>query len=97
MNRLKKIAMNMVLVAGMALMLGSTGVAQQETDPDQFLGAGEMTTAQPMANAQQNAQQKDKDRLASSHRQSKNRKHKQVAGDSKSNASDKQPVVMARK
>ena len=90
MNRLKKIAMNMVLVAGMALMGSSIGLAQQETAPDQFLGTGEMTPAQPMANAQQ----KDKDRLASSQRQSKNRKHKQAA---KQNASDKPTVVIARK
>jgi len=90
MNRIKKVALNLVVMAGMTLAMSSLGLAQQETIPDQFLGADEISSAQPVA------QQKDKakDKVANSHRQPKTRKQKQLA---KQNASDKQIVAMARK
>lgn len=90
MNRIKRFALNMAVMAGMTLGMSSLGLAQQETLPEHFMGADEISSVQPVA------QQKDKDKtqLASSHRQSKPRTHKQLA---KQNTTDKQTVAMARK
>jgi len=92
MNRMKKISLNLVVMAGMTLAMSSLGLAQQETIPDQFLGADEIRAAQPVAQRQD--KDKDKVRLANAHRQSQSRKHKQLATKT---ASDKQAVVLARK
>ena len=90
MNRLKKFSLNLVVMVGMTLAMSSLGLAQQETLPDQFQGADEVSTVQAVA------QPKDKDKVqvAISHRQSKTRKHKQLA---KRNASQQQDVMIARK
>ena len=89
MNRLKRLSLNMVVMVGMTLAMSSLGLAQQETMPDQFLGADEISAAQALA--QQKDKGKDKVQLANSHPQSKTRKHKQLA---KQNA--QQTVVIAR-
>ena len=92
MNRMKRVALNVVVMVGMTLTMSSLGLAQQETIPDQFLGADEIRATQPVA--QQNAKAKAKAQAANSHRQSKTRKHKQLG---KQNASNKPTVVIARK
>jgi len=90
MNRMKRVALNMVVMVGMTLAMSSLGLAQQETIPDQFLGADEISATQTAA------QPKDKGKAqsANSHRQSKTRKQQHVA---KQKASDQQTVVIARK
>jgi len=90
MNRLKRFSLNMVVMAGMTVAMSSLGLAQQETMPDQFLGADEIHATQPVAQQKNN----DKVQMANSHRQLKTRKHKQVA---KQNASHQQVAVIARK
>jgi hypothetical protein len=89
MNRMKRVALNVVVMVGMTLAMSSLGLAQQETIPDQFLGADEISATQPVA------QQKEKGKAqsANSHRQSKTSKQ-QVA---KQKASTQQTVVIARK
>ena len=88
MNRIKKVALNVVVMVGMTLAMSSLGLAQQETVPDQFLGTDEISATQTAA------QPKDKGKVqsANSHRQSKTRKQ-HVA---KQKASQ-QTVVVARK
>jgi hypothetical protein len=90
MNRMKRFALNVVVMAGMTLAMSSLGLAQQETIPDQFLGLDEIRAAQPVA------QQKDKSKvqLANSHRQAKTRNHKRLA---KQTSSDNPTVTQARK
>ncbi|HYN16244.1 MAG TPA: hypothetical protein VES66_10715 [Terriglobales bacterium] len=80
--------MTLVVMVGMTLAMSSPGLAQQETLPDQFLGADEIRSAQPVA------QQTDNKKVANSHRQPKTRKQKQLA---KQNASDKRTVAAAWK
>ena len=90
MNRLKRFALNVVVLMGMVVAISSLGLAQQETIPDQFLGADEIKSAQPLG------QGKDKEhkKVANSHRQSNTRKRRQLA---KQNASGNQTVAMVRK
>jgi len=90
MNRIKRFSLNLVVMVGMTLAMSSLGLAQQETNPDQFQEADEMSAAQSVAQQKKN----DKVQLASSHRQSKTRKHKQLT---KRNAARQQDVVIARK
>jgi len=93
MNRMKRVALNVVVVVGMTLAMTSLGLAQQETVPDQFLGADEISATQ--ASAQPKDKAKDgKSQSANSHRQSKTSKRQQVA---KQKASDQQTTVMARR
>lgn len=93
MNRMKKFSLQMVVMVGMTLAMSSLGLAQQEAMPDHFPGDDEIA-------AQVAAQQKDKDKdknrvqTASSHRQSKSRRHKQLV---KRNDSQQQTAVIARK
>jgi len=91
MNRLKKISLQMVMMAGLTLAMSNLGLAQQEAMPDHLPGDDEI--AAQMATQQQN--KNSKVRTASAHRQSKNRKHKQTAKQHDS----QQPtsIVMARK
>ena len=89
MNRIKRFALNVVVMVGMGVAMSTVGLAQQETVPDQFLGADEIQSAQPVAQQKHNENQK----MASSHRPSKTRKQKQLA---KQNASGKRTVVIAR-
>ena len=86
MNRLKKIAQNVVVIAGMSMM-AIPSFAQQDSCPDQFLAASEMS--QPVAQQQK---EKGKVQLASSKRP-KTRRHR-VA---KSDKSKKQLIASARK
>ena len=73
MNRMKRVALNVVVMVGMTLAMSSLGLAQQETVPDQFLGADEISATQ--ATAQPKDKAKDgKAQSANSHRQSKTRK-----------------------
>ena len=65
-------------------------MAQQETIPDQFLGADEIKSTQPVAQSKD----KDKAQVANTHRQLKTRKHKDAA---KHNATHEQNAVIARK
>jgi len=90
MNRIKRFALNLVVMAGMTLAMSSFVLAQQETIPDQFVGADEIAAAQPVA------QQKDKGKvqLANSHRRPKASNHKRLA---KPNAPEQQTVAMVRK
>ena len=90
MNRMKRVAMSVVVMVGMTLAMSSVGMAQQETVPDQFLGADEISATQAAA------QPKDKGKVqsANSHRQSKTRKQRHVA---KQKTSSQQTVVIARK
>lgn len=83
MNCLKKAA----LTAAMMLVMISPSLAQQETNPDQFMAAGEVTTAQAVPAAQQKA----KKQLA--HRASKSQ-HKQAAHES---SASKKQTLMARR
>jgi hypothetical protein len=93
MNRMKRVALNVVVMVGMTLAMSSLGLAQQETVPDQFLGADEISATQ--ATAQPKDKAKDgKAQAANAHRQSKTRKQQQVA---KQKASDQQTTVIARK
>ena len=91
MNRMKRVALNVVVMVGMTLAMSSLGLAQQETVPDQFLGADEISATQAQASAQ--PKDKGKAQSANSHRQSKTRKQR-VA---KQKASDQQTTVMARR
>jgi len=93
MNRMKRVALNVVVMVGMTLAMSSLGLAQQETVPDQFLGANEISATQATAQPKDKANDKAKAQSASSHRQSKTRKQ-QVA---KQKASDQQTTVIARK
>jgi uncharacterized protein YxeA len=68
MNRIKK--MTLIVVAGMMLTVVPAALAQQETSPDQFLGAGE-SSAQVTATVQ-------KAKLANS-KQSKTQRYKASA------------------
>ena len=90
MNRIKRVTLNVVVMVGMTLAMSSLVLAQQETIPDQFLGADEISATQTAA------QPKDKGKAqsANSHRQSKTRKHQQVA---KQKASSQPTTVIARK
>jgi len=90
MNRIKKFSLNVVVMVGMTVAMSSLGLAQQETAPDQFLGADEIAATQQVAH-QKN---KDKVQVANSHRQPKSRNHKQLA---KQNASHEQTAIIARK
>jgi hypothetical protein len=90
MNRMKRFALNVVVMIGMTLAMSSLGLAQQETIPDQFLGADEIRAAQPVAPHKD----KGKVQMANSHRQAKTRNHKRLA---KQTASDNQTVALARK
>jgi len=92
MNRLKKFSLQMVVMVGMTLAMSSLGLAQQETMPDQFLGADEISAQQPLA--QQKNKDKDKDKVQTANAQPQTRKHKRLA---KQNASQQQDVVVARK
>lgn len=87
MNRLKKAALQMTLAAAMMVVMISPSLAQQETNPDQFMAAPEVTTAQAVPAAQQ----KTKKQLA--HHVSKSQ-HKQVAHESSAN---KKQTLMARR
>ena len=89
MNRIKRVTLNVVVMVGMTLAMSSLVLAQQETIPDQFLGADEISATQPTAQ-----QKEGKAQSANSHRQSKTRKQQQVA---KQKASDQQMTVIARK
>jgi len=93
MNCIKRVALNLVVMVGMTLAMSSLGMAQQETVPDQFLGAGEISATQASAQPKDEANDKGKAQSANSHRQSKTRKQ-QVA---KQKASDQQTTVIARK
>jgi len=93
MNRIKRVALNLVVMVGMTLAMSSLGLAQQETVPDQFLGADEISATQAAAQPKDNGKDKGKVQSANSHRQSKTRKQ-QVA---KQKASDQQTTVIARK
>ena len=90
MNRIKRVALSMVVMAGMTLAMGSVALAQQEAMPDEFKSADEMSVTQPIA------QQKDKDKgnAQVAKAQPKARHHKQVA---KQNASGTQTVALVRK
>jgi hypothetical protein len=88
MNRLKKFSLQMVVMVGMTLAMSSLGMAQQETMPDQFLGADEISAQQALA------QQKNKDKVQTANSQAQTRKHKRMA---KQNASQQQDVIVARK
>lgn len=90
MNRIKRFALNGIVMVGMTLAMSSFGLAQQETMPDEFRGADEIAATQTVAQAKS----KDKARDANSHQQSQSRKRRQLA---KRNASNQQTVVMARK
>ena len=91
MNRLKRFALNVVVLMGMVVaMMSSLGLAQQETIPDQFLGADEIKSAQPLAQGKHNEHRK----VTNSHRQSNTHKRRQLA---KQNASGNQTVAMVRK
>jgi hypothetical protein len=94
MNRMKRVALNLVVMVGMTLAMSSLGLAQQETVPDQFLGADEISTTQATAQPKDKANDKGKAQAANSHRQSKTGKQQQVA---KQKASDQQTTVIARK
>lgn len=89
MNCMKRLSLNLVVLVGMTLAMSSLGLAQQETMPDQFLGADDISAAQALA--QQKNKDKDKDKVQTANSQSKTRKHKQLA---KQNA--QQTVVIAR-
>ncbi|HXP47717.1 MAG TPA: hypothetical protein VN810_10605 [Terriglobales bacterium] len=93
MNCIKRVALNLVVMVGMTLAMSSLGMAQQETVPDQFLGADEINATQASAQPKDKANDKGKAQSANSHRQSKTRKQ-QVA---KQKASDQQTTVIARK
>jgi hypothetical protein len=90
MNRLKRFALNVVVLMGMVVAMSSLGLAQQETIPDQFLGADEIKSAQPLAQGKHNEHKK----VTNSHRQSNAHKRRQLA---KQNASGNQTVAMVRK
>ena len=98
MNRLKKFSLQMVVMVGVTLAMSSLGRAQQETMPDQFLGADEISAQQTLAQ-QKNKDNKDKDgdknrdEVQTANSQPQTRKHKRVA---KQNASQQQTVVIAR-
>jgi len=94
MNRIKRVALNVVVIVGMTLAMSSLGMAQQETVPDQFLGAGEISATQASAQPKDEANDKGKAQSANSHRQSKTRKQQRAA---KQKASDQQTTVIARK
>lgn len=94
MNCMKRLSLNLVVLVGMTLAMSSLGLAQQETMPDQFLGADDISAAQALAQQKNKDKDKDKVQLASSDPQSpqsKTRKHKQLA---KQNA--QQTVVIAQ-
>ena len=90
MNRMKRFALYLVVMAGMTLAMSSLGLAQQETMPDEFRSADKIAAMQ--ATTQQKS--KGKTQVANSHRQSQSRKQKQMA---KWNASDKQTVIISQK
>jgi len=90
MNRMKRFALYLVVMAGMTLAMSSLGLAQQETMPDEFRSADKIAAMQ--ATTQQKS--KGKTQVANSHRQSQSRKQKQMA---KRNASDKQTVIISQK
>jgi len=92
MNRLKKMSLQMVVMVGMTLAMSSLGLAQQETMPDQFLGADEISAQQALA--QQKNKDKDKDKVQTANSQLQTRMHKRLA---KQNASQQQDVIVARK
>jgi hypothetical protein len=94
MNRLKRLSLNMVVMVGMTLAMSSLGLAQQETMPDQFLGADEISAQQALAQQKNKDKEKDKDKVQTANSQPQIRKHKRVAN--KQNASQQQTVVMAR-
>jgi len=94
MNRMKRVALNVVVMVGMTLAMGSLALAQQETVPDQFLGADEISATQTAAQPKDSGKDKGKAQSTNSHRQSKTRKQQQVA---KQKASDQQMTVIARK
>jgi len=94
MNRIKRVALNLVVMVGMTLAMSSLGLAQQETVPDQFLGADEISATQAAAQPKDNGKDKGKVQSANSHRQSKTRKQQRVA---KQKASGQQTTVIARK
>ncbi|MFZ3212231.1 MAG: hypothetical protein WA188_12025 [Terriglobales bacterium] len=89
MNRMKRVALNVVVMVGMTLAMSSLGLAQQETIPDQFLGADETSATQ----AASQPKDKGKAQSANSHRQAKTRKQQAA----KQKASSQQTVVIARK
>jgi len=92
MNRMKRVAMSVVMMVGMTVAMSSLGLAQQETAPDQFLGADEIAATQAATQPKVNGKN-GKIQPANSHRQSKTRKQ-QVA---KQKASGQQTTVIARK
>jgi hypothetical protein len=89
MNRMKKFSLQMVVIVGMTLAMSGLGMAQQETMPDHLRGDDEIA-----AQAATQSKDKDKVQVANSQRQSKTRKHKQLA---KRNDSQQQTTVIARK
>ena len=90
MNRLKKFSLSMVVMVGMSVAMSSLGLAQQETIPDQFLGADEVRSTQAVAQPND----REKAHVAKTHRQSKNRKYKDAT---KQNASQEKNVIIAHK
>jgi len=89
MNRIKRMALNVVVMAGMTLGMSSLGLAQQETIPDQFLGADEISAMQAAQQPKVQSKDKGKAQSANSHRPSKT--HKQQAA--KQKTSDQQTII----
>jgi hypothetical protein len=92
MNRIKRFALKLVVVAGMTMAMSILGLAQQETMPDQFLGSDEI--AAQMAAQQKNDKDKAKVQLATTQSSPKARHHKRVA---KRNTTDNQTVAQVRR
>ena len=90
MNRVKKFSLSMVVMVGMSMAMSSLGLAQQETIPDQFLGADEIRSTQPLGQPND----KHKAQVANARRQPKTRKHKDAT---KQNAGQQKNVIIARK
>jgi hypothetical protein len=90
MTRLKKFSLRMVVMIAMALSMSSLALAQQETLPDQFQSADDISSAQAAAQPKP----KDNAQVANSQRQTKARKQKQLA---KHNATQPQNAVIAQR